>query len=255
MKRAGRWINHPAYSLHHLFWTAVDWLYPPSCGGCQKFGERWCLDCQNSVTPVGPHVCSKCGNFTTDGGLCPNCSASLPPYQALRSWGIFIGPLREAIHKLKYHHNIGLGEALASPLIDLFLSTQWEVDLITPVPLSSSRLQERGYNQSALLARPLAQLTHIQYQPKAVTRARNTRSQVGLKARERIENVRDAFISQPDIVKNKRILLVDDVTTTGATISACAGAMVDAGACSVYGLTLARSNFGLEITDPQAPRN
>lgn len=253
MKKDGKWYSHPDYSLHHLFWTAVDWLYPPTCGGCQKFGERWCAHCQNSVTLVGTHVCSKCGNFTTDGGLCPSCSASLPPYQALRSWGIFIGPLREAIHRLKYQHDIGLGEALAGHMIDFFLSTQWEVDFIVPVPLNASRLQERGYNQSALLARPLAQITRICYQPKAVTRTRNTRSQVGLKAHERIDNVRDAFVSQPDVVKNKRILLIDDITTTGATISACAGAMMDAGASSVYGLTLARSSFGMETTNIQAP--
>ena len=253
MRKAGKWYNHPAYSLHHLFWTAVDWIYPPNCGGCQKFGERWCIDCQNKVTPVGPHVCSRCGNFTTDGGLCPNCSASLPPYLALRSWGIFVGPLREAIHKLKYHHDIGLGEALASHLIDLFLSTGWEVDLITPVPLNASRLQERGYNQSALLARPLSQITHVRYQPAAVVRIRNTRSQVGLNAHERIENVRDAFISQPQIIKGKNILLIDDVTTTGATISACARALMDAGAGSVYGLTLARSGYGSETDNNQAP--
>ncbi len=252
MRSAGNWTEHPAYSLHHLFWNAVDWLYPPTCGGCEKPGERWCSECQNKVTPVGPQICPKCGNFNNDGGICPNCSASPPPFQALRSWGIFIGPLREAIHRLKYQHDIGLAEALASHLIDLFHSTGWEVDLIAPVPLSQSRLLERGYNQSALLARPLALITHIRYQPKAVSRIRNTPSQVGLKARERIENVREAFLSEPVIVNGKRILLIDDVATTGATISECAKAVLEAGADAAYGLTLARSSFGLEIDDNQA---
>src|SRR5512146_2334645 len=200
MRTAGKWYNHPAYSLHHIFWAAIDWIYPPTCGGCQKFGERWCLDCQHRVTPVGPHVCPKCGDFNDDGGLCPTCSALPPPYQALRSWGIFIGPLREAIHKLKYQHDIGLAEALSCHLIDLFHSTGWEVDLISPIPLSFTRLQERGYNQSALLARPLAQITHIHYQPKAVCRIRDTRPQVGLKAQERFENVKDAFFSDTSLV-------------------------------------------------------
>jgi competence protein ComFC len=252
MKAAGHWYDHPAYSLHHLFWTAVDWLYPPTCGGCQKSGERWCVECQNKVTPVGPQICPICGNFNDDGEICPTCSASPPPYQALRSWGIFIGPLREAIHRLKYQHDIGLAEILANHLIDLFHSTGWEVDLIVPVPLSYSRLLERGYNQSALLARPLAQITHTRYQPKAVARIRNTPSQVGLKARQRIENVREAFLSEPAIVNGKRILLVDDVATTGATLSECARTLKEANAHIVYGLTLARSSFGLEINDNQA---
>ncbi len=256
MKTAGNWYQHPAYSLHHLFWNAVDWIYPPTCGGCQKFGERWCSNCKNNVTPVGPRACPKCGNFNANGEICPNCSASSPPYEAMRSWGIFIGPLREAIHRLKYQHDIGLAEALAGHLIDLYHSTGWEVDLIAPVPLSYSRLQERGYNQSALLARPLAQMTRIRFQPKAVSRIRNTPSQVGLKARERIENVREAFLSEPAIVNGSRVLLVDDVATTGATMSECARAMMTAGARAVFGLTLARSSFGMEIDDTQAsPQN
>lgn len=252
MSTAGKWYEHPAYSIHHLFWSAVDWLYPPTCGGCQKFGERWCVECQKRVTLVGPHICPKCGNFNDDGRICPNCCASPPPYLALRSWGIFIGPLREAIHRLKYQHDIGLAEALASHLIEYFDSTGWEVDLIVPVPLSHSRLQERGFNQSALLARPLAQITHIRYQSKAVSRIRNTSSQVGLKARDRMDNVRDAFLSDPAMVNGKKILLIDDVATTGATMSECARAVVAAGSCAVYGLTLARSSFGLEINDNQA---
>ncbi len=253
MKMAGKWFDHPAYSLHHFFWNAVDWLYPPTCGGCQKFGERWCTECRNRVTPVGPHICPKCGNFNNDGGLCPSCRAFSPPFQALRSWGIFIGPLRDAIHRLKYQHDIGLAEALSIHLIELYHSTGWEVDLIAPIPLSSSRQRERGYNQSALLARPMAQRCRIHYLPKAISRIRDTRSQVGLKARERLENVRDAFSAVPSIVKGKRILLIDDVATTGATFTACAGAIMDAGAHSIFGLTLARSSFGLETTNIQAP--
>ncbi len=252
MKPAGSWYDHPAYTFHHLFWNAVDWLYPPTCGGCQKSGERWCEECQNKVTLVGPQICPKCGNFNNDGKLCPTCSASPPPYQALRSWGIFIGPLREAIHRLKYQHDIGLAEALANHLIYLYHSTGWEVDLIAPIPLSYSRQLERGYNQSALLARPLAQITHVGYQPKTVARIRNTPSQVGLKARERVENVREAFLSESAIVAGKRILLVDDVATTGATISECARAVLKAGAGAVYGLTLARSSFGSDYYDNQA---
>lgn len=255
MDVAGSWSKRPVYRLYHLFWTTIDLLYPPSCGGCNKFGERWCLVCQNQVTPVGAHICPKCGNFNDRGELCPTCSASPPPYERLRSWGIFFGPLREAIHRLKYKHDIGLGEALAKHLIDLFLTNGWTADLIIPVPLSSTRQTERGYNQAALLARPLGLATGIRCISGAAVRVRDTRSQVGLKAKERLENVKDAFTAEPGLVQGKRILLVDDVTTTGATISACAEAIMSAGARSVYGITLARSSFGMEPTDFQAPLN
>jgi predicted amidophosphoribosyltransferase len=100
----------------------------------------------------------------------------------LRSWGIFIGPLRKAIHRLKYKHDLGLGEALSRHLIDYYQTTGWKVDIISPVPLSNSRQQERGYNQSELLALPLALAYGISYKSKAISRIRNTRSQVGRKA-------------------------------------------------------------------------
>jgi competence protein ComFC len=253
MEKTGQWFNHPVYTLYHLCWNAVDWLYPPTCGGCNKFGERWCQECQNQVSPVGPLICNICGNFIPSGVMCPSCSAVSVPYEQLRSWGIFFGPLREAIHRLKYKHDLGLGDALAKHLIDLFLTTGWNVDLIVPVPLNQSRLKERGYNQAALLARPLGLATGISYHARAVARIRNTRSQVGLKAKERAENVKDAFLAEPAIVKGKQVLMVDDVTTTGATISACAKALKAAGARSVYGLTLARSSFGLEPAVTQEP--
>ncbi|HVP21330.1 MAG TPA: ComF family protein [Anaerolineaceae bacterium] len=142
---------------------------------------------------------------------------------------------------------------MAKHLIDLFPTTGWKIELILPVPLSGLRLQERGYNQAAMLAKPLSLATGIPYKPKAIARIRNTRAQVGLKASERLENVKDAFLANPDIARGKRILLVDDVTTTGATISACASALKNAGAQSIYGLTLARSNFGLEPAVFQEP--
>jgi competence protein ComFC len=252
MLEAGAKTGKAAFRMYQIFWAAVDWIYPPYCGGCQKFGERWCVDCKNQTTLVGSHICSKCGNFINEGELCPRCSASAPSYQALRSWGIFIGPLREAIHRLKYKHDVGLGEALSQHLIDFYQTTGWKVDIISPVPLSNSRQQERGYNQSELLALPLALAYGISYKPKAITRIRNTRSQVGLKAGERLVNVKGAFIAKKEIVEGKIVLLVDDVTTTGATISASAEALMDAGAQVVYGLTLARSNFGMEVDQSQA---
>jgi competence protein ComFC len=252
IEKAGMWYSLPAHKLYHLCWTAIDWMYPPDCGGCKKFGERWCSDCQNNVVKVGPKFCPKCGNFNDDGNLCPVCRISPPPYEVLRSWGIFIGPLREAIHRLKYQHDIGLGEALSKHLINYYLQENWKADAVVPIPLSLKRQTERGYNQAALLAWPMALALGIAYRPKAISRIRETRSQVGLKARERAENVKGAFTANRKFVEGKTILLIDDVTTTGATLSASARAMIDAGAQQVYGLTLARSSFGFEPDTFQA---
>ncbi len=110
-----------------------------------------------------------------------------------------------------------------------------------PVPLSADHAWERGYNQSTLLARPFALHLRIPLRPCALRRTRITQAQVGLNAQERRENVSRAFMADPRDVAGKSILIVDDVTTTGATMQACAQALRDAGARYVYGLTLARA--------------
>jgi competence protein ComFC len=238
-QRPGNFI--PAYWLYRTFWIGVDWFYPPHCGGCQKFGERWCTDCQNSVEKFSNKVCLKCGSYEPHGLLCPQCMITQPAITELRSWGKYGGPLREAIHRLKYQKDLGLGEALSIHLIDLLWKFNWPVDLITAVPLSTNRLAERGYNQVSLLARPVALAHKVPYQPKAISRARETISQVGLSARKRQENVQNAFVANPNLVKGKVVLILDDVTTTGATLQNCSCALFTAGAKMVYGLTLAKA--------------
>jgi ComF family protein len=128
-------------------------------------------------------------------------------------------------------------------------SLGWQVDTVVAVPLGRKRMQERGYNQVALVARPLAALSGYDYYPGALVRVRDTRSQVGLNPRERRENVRDAFASNPRLVSDRIILLMDDVATTGATLAACSRALLASGAKSVYALTIARAlpRHGLQI--------
>ena len=159
----------------------------------------------------------------------------------MRSWLAFEGPIRNALHKLKYHRNMALGDALAQPLAEYVGTLGWTVNLVVPVPLGKKRMKERGYNQIGLVAMPLAEINHWQYAPRALARTRETRSQVGLTVAERKENVAGAFRADTELVSGKSILLMDDVATTGATISACAAALLDAGARNVYALTLARA--------------
>jgi ComF family protein len=125
-------------------------------------------------------------------------------------------------------------------LIDLFSKLAWKVDLIVPLPISKGHLLQRGFNQTDLFAYPLSLSLGIPYQNKALKRIRETRSQVGLNAKERSENVSGAFKAETSHVMGKVVLVLDDVATTGSSISACANALKDAGAKRVYGLTLAR---------------
>ena len=159
----------------------------------------------------------------------------------LRSWGYFEGALRNAIHRLKYQRDITLGDVLSRPLIGLADQYNWPFSLVTPVPLSVGRLKERGYNQASFLARPIALSRGVPMISKCLWRVRETHSQVGLNAEERFRNVEGAFAASARIVDGKDILIVDDVTTTGATLNACASALLAAGAKNVYGLTLARA--------------
>jgi competence protein ComFC len=123
-------------------------------------------------------------------------------------------------------------------LLTQLIKQNWTIDIIVPVPLHMSRLAERGYNQAQLLSEVLAKEAALPCSPEAVSRQRNTQSQVTLNAMERQINLQDAFQAHPQLVSNKNILLIDDVYTTGATLSACAQAILEAGALAVYGLTV-----------------
>jgi ComF family protein len=174
-------------------------------------------------------------------GKCPDCQITLPAYTALRSWAVYAGPVRKAIHSLKYKGDISLGEMLSRPLIELVDRLGWKFDILTPVPISLARKKRRGYNQASILALPLALGCEVVYQPRSLVKVRNTPTQVGLSAVQRRENVRQAFQARPKMVLGKTVLVVDDVTTSGATMLACAEALLRAGAHQVYGLTLARA--------------
>jgi ComF family protein len=159
----------------------------------------------------------------------------------LRSCFIYEGPIRKAIHQLKFNGELALGETLARPLADLYRRMNWDVDLIVPVPNSLARRKMRGYNQASLLALPVALSAGVAYTPDALVKLRETRSQVGLSALERQQNVFGAFLARKERVAERSVLIIDDIRTSGATMEACASAVMAQGARQVYGLTLARA--------------
>ena len=159
----------------------------------------------------------------------------------MRSWAVFDSPIQNGLHTMKYRRNIGLGESIAIQMTDFVRSLNWPIDLLLPVPLSKNRLKERGYNQVGLVARPLAYRLGLKYEPDALWKERETRSQVGLTVSQRRQNVHNAYRANPQIVERKSILIMDDVATTGSTISACTEALLSAAAQEIYVLTIARA--------------
>ena len=230
-----------AYQAYRRLWEILDWLYPPRCGGCGQCGSRWCQACHSQSTLIEQNYCPRCGQIQSQPGLCSRCTSRTPVLTGMRSWALFDGPVRNALHRLKYARDIALGEVLSRPLIQLLKQLKWEVDCVLPVPLAQARQKQRGYNQAALLAYPLALATGIKYRSKGVKKIKETRSQVGLSIHQRHENVADAFLADPAIVKNCTVLIIDDVATSGATMESCASAIMIAGANQVYGMTLAQA--------------
>jgi len=237
-----------SYSFFHILWSGLDLLFPPRCGGCGKLGQRWCADCRSKLLLPPEPLCEICGEPQQSAGICARCKTERPAFYALRSCAVFKEPLRPALHKLKYRQDIGLGEALAWDVALFLVSLGWQADAIAPIPLSQQRMRERGYNQAGLMALPLARIMRWRYLPHALQRVRHTRSQVGLTAAERRENVQAAFAANPTLVQNKTILLFDDVVTTGATLHSASQALLSAGASRIYALTIARAlpKYGLD---------
>ncbi len=230
----------------------LDLLFPPRCPGCGRVGALFCHDCQTQVELIPPTVCGRCGRPVTEAGLCTACRGHPSSLDGIVSAAIFGGPLRAAIHSLKYGNNRALAAALAGYMATAWRQRAYTADCIVPVPLHASREAERGYNQAALLARAIGPVLGLPVNEKLVVRHRATRQQALLSAAERHANVSGAFACRKTAA-GLRIVLVDDVCTTGSTLEACATALAAAGAASIWALTLARARWLPGQPAPDAP--
>jgi len=237
----------------HLAGAILDLLLPPRCPACgEATGEdrALCPRCWGRLTFLVPPWCRICGlPFELDAGtvgsgaICGGCAARRPSFERLRSALAYDEASRGMILALKHGDRTDTAPALARLLERLVRMEALEADLIVPVPLHRWRLWRRRFNQSALVAGALGRTLGLPVATDALIRWRATPSQKGLGAAARRRNVGGAFAVSPrhgERLQGARVLLVDDVVTTGATLAACANALRRAGARSTTALALAR---------------
>lgn len=229
------------YKLYQSLWKGLDILYTPSCAACGREGDRFCADCQSTVIPIGKNICEICGEPQKNRGICERCSTDPPPFSALRSYAEFKGAIREALLSLKYKNNLAMGETLSRLLIQMIEEMGWKFDFVIPVPISTQHKEERGYNQAAMIAYPIALAFKARYADNQIKRVKETRSQVNLSAAERFKNLHNAFQGNSATLNHKKVLLVDDVTTTGATIISCSKALLESGCERIFCITVAKT--------------
>jgi ComF family protein len=239
--------------LRSLGSALLDLCLPRTCAGCQRtwmLSEQgfWCPDCRNALAWIESPLCPGCGLPFLDSPestdhLCGDCLKNSFAFDAARSAVLYAGVARERIHQLKFGGKLHWVPAL----VDLVMPVSHpgagiaQVDMILPVPLHKERLRQRGFNQAGLIAAQLGRRLSIPVGFGVLIRHRATLPQTRLGRRERLHNVKGAFaVVRSAAVRERSVLLVDDVFTTGTTLSECARALKRAGAQAVYALTVAR---------------
>jgi len=234
------------------FWRALlDFFIPRCCPVCRgSIGNSqyfFCPACVDDFSLIEPPLCPLCGtpfkSSEQDSHPCQSCLQGVWRFDCGFSVFYYHGKLRKAIHLFKYSGRVILADPLARFLYErgVFWIREIQPEVIVPVPSHRSRLRKRGFNPPLFLVRYLGKHLAIPVLTEALLSVKQIPSQAGLKREERLRNVRDAFMAERNQVRGRRVLLVDDVLTTGATANECARVLKKAGAAHVAVMTLARS--------------
>jgi ComF family protein len=227
--------------LGRVYGAMLDMLFPPRCVVCGAHDAWLCAGCIAATPRLEQPCCGRCAQPLQIGALCSHCAAEPPAFDGVYAPFLMRGPVREAIHLLKYNGVRVAALALGSLMADTIITAPHAVDVVIPVPLHVSRSRSRGYNQAELLAREIGGRLNAPVRPELLQRARRTPPLArSSDAAARRSAVADAFRAAGDGLGGARVLLVDDVCTTGATLHACASALKQSGAAFVWGVVAAR---------------
>lgn len=231
--------------VSQLAGAVVNFVFPPTCANCNNVGALLCATCRSEIVLLCGPVCEQCGrplstNGSTPRSLCPACLRD-PLNIRVRAATLYREPVTRLIHKLKYNQQFALAEPLADLMMEAWPAWPERITAVVPIPLHAKREKERGFNQAAVIAEALARRLDLPVESRALRRTRYTAPQVSLDARERQTNMQDAFACETNALLGAHVLLIDDVCTTGATLSAAADALRQAGVASVVGYCVARA--------------
>ncbi|MEM7533644.1 MAG: double zinc ribbon domain-containing protein [Chloroflexota bacterium] len=235
--------------------ACLDLLFPPEpppdapkCIVCKQIGDLLCPACAQLVEPLPEQICARCGRPVEDG--CSIwCDNPDPPLQMVRAAASYhIAPTRQLIHHLKYYQKPELAPYLAKYLVAVFDRPCWvdirdTITAVVPIPGDKKREEKRGYNQAELLASSFSNTINLPLYVELLEKIETSESQTNLSFSERAKNVEGKYVASPSIAEHY-VLLIDDVSTSGATMAACARAALSAGAICVYGLSIAMPLHG-----------
>ena len=217
----------------------LDLVFPRTCAGCGREGDYFCDECEAAAPRLRPQQCKVC-SAPSRASLCAWCQSANQPFNGITAPYRWTGVVQELVYSLKYRNVRASAPRLAELMSAHITEKSLDADTMVPVPLHPSRERERGYNQSELLARGISKTTGIPMEAGLLARVRNTPPQVTMTSpEERRQNVIGAFECVRD-VSDKRILLIDDVVTSGATVAECSSQLKKAGAEAIWVLSLAR---------------
>ena len=207
-----------------------------------KTKYRVCSNCQETL-PRPNKICKKCGSeIEEDYEYCLACRDKQVFYKVARAPFVYGDKIKSAIHNLKYNNAKFLSVSLGNFMTNTYIEHNFEADIIIPVPLTPQRQKMRGYNQSELLANQVSRNLSLPTLTNVLVRTKFSHSQTELSFKERYKNLEECFaVENQELIKGKKILLIDDVMTTGATVEACSKLLVQHGANTVYVLTAART--------------
>lgn len=243
VQRGSIWLQ-----VRDLSDTLINVLLPPVCAGCGMVGALFCSECKSQVQWVREPICFSCGKpDDVLVGLCNKCYRHQLSTRQIRAAALHVNPIRRILHLMKYEGFFALADSLATVMVQAWPRWETQIDIVVPVPLHSERRRQRGYNQAELLVKAMRKKTNWDVVPEALSRHKRTAPQVGLTINQRQRNVRGAFSADEAIVSGKKILLVDDVCTTGSTLDSAARELLGAGAHSVdaYCLTTVSSSYNI----------